>query len=112
MLLLMGSARLSTRCEYLLLPMVRHATARAHSYATHTTLTAQEFPPALAEISDTFDDPPLFYSKDSSAALDRVVIESLGRRGLWGAVEAMEQVGWLVLDGLLKRLPTTTRRRA
>lgn len=48
----------------------------------------QSFPPNLAAISSAYDDPPLFSTLEASEALDRIVLESLGRRGLWDAVSA------------------------
>ncbi|KAK8846625.1 hypothetical protein IAR55_005711 [Kwoniella newhampshirensis] len=49
------------------------------------------FPPNLGAISKAYEDPPLFSDREASLALDRVVIDSLGRRGLWEAVSAMEE---------------------
>jgi hypothetical protein len=56
-------------------------------------LTVQAFPPNLAAISSAYDDPPLFSDLEAKLALDKVVLDSLGRRGLWEAVSAMEEVG-------------------
>ncbi|WWD21932.1 hypothetical protein CI109_106420 [Kwoniella shandongensis] len=49
------------------------------------------FPPNLGAISKAYEDPPLFSEEEASKALDRVVLDSLGRRGLWEAVSAMEE---------------------
>ncbi|WVQ68832.1 uncharacterized protein L199_007041 [Kwoniella botswanensis] len=49
------------------------------------------FPPILGEISDAYSDPPLFVEPEAAEALDRAILESLGRRGIWDAVEAMEE---------------------
>ncbi|WWC67530.1 uncharacterized protein I206_101438 [Kwoniella pini CBS 10737] len=49
------------------------------------------FPPNLGAISEALSDPPLFSSPEASQALDGVILESLGRRGIWEAVEAMEE---------------------
>nr|XP_018265904.1 uncharacterized protein I303_02281 [Kwoniella dejecticola CBS 10117]OBR88062.1 hypothetical protein I303_02281 [Kwoniella dejecticola CBS 10117] len=49
------------------------------------------FPPNLAAISEAYSDPPLFASPEASQALDAVILESLGRRGIWEAVETMEE---------------------
>ncbi|OCF59236.1 hypothetical protein L486_03739 [Kwoniella mangroviensis CBS 10435] len=49
------------------------------------------FPPILGEISDAYSDPPLFVEPQAAEALDRAILESLGRRGIWDAVEAMEE---------------------
>ncbi|KAI9635619.1 putative negative regulation of gluconeogenesis-related protein [Dioszegia hungarica] len=52
------------------------------------------FPPNLAGISDAYNDPPLFSEPDAAAALDRVILDSLGRRGLWEAVDVgAEEMG-------------------
>lgn len=52
----------------------------------------QAFPPNLAGISDAYNDPPLFSEPDAAAALDRVILDSLGRRGLWEAVDVGAEV--------------------
>ncbi|EIW68576.1 hypothetical protein TREMEDRAFT_71847 [Tremella mesenterica DSM 1558] len=49
------------------------------------------FPPQLSSMSSAYDDPPLFSSPPAKEALDFVVLDSLGRRGLWDAVEALEE---------------------
>ncbi|OCF42093.1 hypothetical protein I317_04064 [Kwoniella heveanensis CBS 569] len=49
------------------------------------------FPPNLGAISKAYEDPPLFSAPDAADALDQVVLDSLGRRGLWDAVAAMEE---------------------
>ncbi|WVQ97682.1 hypothetical protein IAU59_004796 [Kwoniella sp. CBS 9459] len=49
------------------------------------------FPPNLGAISKAYEDPPLFSRPDAADALDHVVLDSLGRRGLWDAVAAMEE---------------------
>ncbi|WRT65168.1 uncharacterized protein IL334_002111 [Kwoniella shivajii] len=49
------------------------------------------FPPNLAAISEAYSDPPLFSDPEAIRALDEVILESLGRRGIWEAVEAMEE---------------------
>ncbi|WVF70209.1 hypothetical protein IAT40_004998 [Kwoniella sp. CBS 6097] len=49
------------------------------------------FPPNLGAISKAYGDPPLFSGPEAAEALDHVVIDSLGRRGLWDAVVAMEE---------------------
>ncbi|WWC87311.1 uncharacterized protein L201_002200 [Kwoniella dendrophila CBS 6074] len=49
------------------------------------------FPPNLADISEAYSDPPLFADPEAAQALDRAILESLGRRGLWDAVEAIEK---------------------
>ncbi|WVW78889.1 hypothetical protein I302_100852 [Kwoniella bestiolae CBS 10118] len=48
------------------------------------------FPPNLGAISDAYADPPLFAEPEAAEALDKAILESLGRRGIWEAVEAME----------------------
>ncbi|WVN88866.1 uncharacterized protein L203_104080 [Cryptococcus depauperatus CBS 7841] len=49
------------------------------------------FPPHLVAISKTYENPPLFHDENASEALDRAVLDSLGRRGLWDAVTALEE---------------------
>ncbi|ORY21462.1 negative regulation of gluconeogenesis-related protein [Naematelia encephala] len=49
------------------------------------------FPPNLAGISEAYDDPPLFVREEAREALDRAVMDSMARRGLWEAVAAMEE---------------------
>ncbi|EKC97538.1 negative regulation of gluconeogenesis-related protein [Trichosporon asahii var. asahii CBS 8904] len=56
------------------------------------------FPPTLSDISSAYDDPPLFTEPEAAAALDRVVLDSLGRRGLWDAVLAFEAETDLAYD--------------
>ncbi|CAK9784312.1 hypothetical protein CC85DRAFT_296215 [Cutaneotrichosporon oleaginosum] len=51
----------------------------------------KSFPPNLSAISAAYDDPPLFVDAAASKALDNIVLDSLGRRGLWDAVEAFEE---------------------
>jgi hypothetical protein len=52
----------------------------------------------LGDISATYDHPPLFYSHEEETALNRAVLCSLGRRGLWDAVAAFELETGLVYD--------------
>jgi hypothetical protein len=54
-------------------------------------LTVQNFPPNLPSISDAYTNPDLFSEKEAPRALDRVVLASLGRQGLWDAVDAFEE---------------------
>lgn len=49
------------------------------------------FPANLDAISKAYASPPLFSGVEAKNALDSVVMESLGRRGLWEAVAAMEE---------------------
>ena len=53
---------------------------------------SQAFPANLDAISKAYASPPLFSGVEAKNALDSVVMESLGRRGLWEAVAAMEEV--------------------
>jgi hypothetical protein len=46
----------------------------------------------LATVSAAYDDPPLFSEGEAPVALDRAVVDSLGRRGLWEVVSALEEV--------------------
>ncbi|GFZ49011.1 hypothetical protein JCM24511_06760 [Saitozyma sp. JCM 24511] len=57
------------------------------------------FPPNLATISSAYNDPPLFSEPAAKDALDRIVMDSLGRRGLWEAVSAMQDETGLTYDG-------------
>ncbi|GMK57716.1 hypothetical protein CspeluHIS016_0405500 [Cutaneotrichosporon spelunceum] len=50
----------------------------------------KSFPPSLSAVSAAYDDPPLFVDATASKALDNIVLDSLGRRGLWESVEAFE----------------------
>lgn len=52
----------------------------------------QTFPAQLSAISRAYEGPRLFVDKDASQALDKAVLESLGRRGLWDSVAALETV--------------------
>jgi hypothetical protein len=52
----------------------------------------QAVPPSLSTISDAYADPPLFAEPAAREAMDKVIMDSLGRRGLWDAVSALEQV--------------------
>lgn len=52
----------------------------------------QTFPAQLSAISRAYEEPSLFADKDASQALDKAVLESLGRRGLWDSVAALETV--------------------
>lgn len=52
----------------------------------------QTFPAQLSAISRAYEGPRLFVDQDASQALDKAVLESLGRRGLWDSVAALETV--------------------
>lgn len=49
------------------------------------------FPPSLAAISDAYANPPLFAELAAKEAMDKVIMDYLGRRGLWDAVSALEE---------------------
>ncbi|ODN96559.1 hypothetical protein L198_04274 [Cryptococcus wingfieldii CBS 7118] len=49
------------------------------------------FPPTLGVISKAYESPNLFVDEEASVALDKAVLDSLGRRGLWDAVAALEK---------------------
>ncbi|KAK4685247.1 E3 ubiquitin-protein transferase RMND5, partial [Tremellales sp. Uapishka_1] len=70
----------------------------------------KSFPSYLAAISEAYDDPPLFSDAEAKTALDRVVLESLGRRGLWDAVDAMEDETGLMYDLKKRRLSEELHR--
>lgn len=77
---------------------------RGDGYLTETddliTYRTQTFPAQLSAISRAYEGPSLFVDKDASQALDKAVLESLGRRGLWDAVTALETVRAIFLfDG-------------
>ena len=57
-----------------------------------TNTDTQSFPPNHGAISDAYATPPLFSDAPAQEALDKVVMDSLGRRGMWEAVAAMETV--------------------
>lgn len=59
---------------------------------TEAECTFQSFPPNLIGISQAYDDPPLFSDPKAKAAMDKIVLASLGRQGLWEAVDAFEEV--------------------
>ncbi|RSH79110.1 uncharacterized protein EHS24_001148 [Apiotrichum porosum] len=82
---------LTWRVIPLILPSL-HVNVRLASSST------QAFPPNLASISSAYDDPPLFSDPEAVDALDRVVLDSLGRRGLWDAVAAFEDETGLAYD--------------
>ena len=56
------------------------------------------FPPNLGMIAAAYSDPPLFETDEARDALDRVVMGSMGRRGLWTAVGEMEEETGLRYD--------------
>ncbi|WVR04338.1 hypothetical protein IAU60_001339 [Kwoniella sp. DSM 27419] len=62
------------------------------------------FPPNLGAISKAYEDPPLFSDEAAARALDQVVLDSLGRRGLWEAVSAMEEETFLTYPDVRRRL--------
>ncbi|KAL1408174.1 hypothetical protein Q8F55_004979 [Vanrija albida] len=68
------------------------------------------FPPNLAALSSAYDDPPLFSEPVAQDALDRIVLDSLGRRGLWDAVTAFEEETGLVYDPEKRRLSEELHR--
>ncbi|TXT13372.1 hypothetical protein VHUM_00739 [Vanrija humicola] len=68
------------------------------------------FPPNLAALSSAYDDPPLFSEPEAQDALDRVVLDSLGRRGLWDAVAAFEEETGLTYDPEKRRLSVELHR--
>jgi len=51
----------------------------------------QHFPPNLAAISDAYTQPALFSEGEAPAALDRAVLDSIARQGLWDAMDAFEE---------------------
>jgi hypothetical protein len=64
----------------------------------------QGFPATLGGISEIYDNPPLFSSHEESEAMNRAVLSSLGRRGMWDAVEAFEEETGLVYDAQDRKL--------
>ncbi|OWZ62982.1 hypothetical protein AYX15_04964 [Cryptococcus neoformans] len=56
------------------------------------------FPAQLSAISRAYEGPRLFVDQDASQALDKAVLESLGRRGLWDSVAALETETSLVFS--------------
>lgn len=49
------------------------------------------FPPALGAISAAYDNPLLFSEAQSKEALNRAVLDSMVRRGMWDGVAAFEE---------------------
>jgi hypothetical protein len=45
----------------------------------------------LSNISASYDDPALFSSPEEATALNWAVLRSMGRQGLWTAVEAFQE---------------------
>ncbi|WVQ83946.1 hypothetical protein IAT38_006090 [Cryptococcus sp. DSM 104549] len=70
----------------------------------------KSFPPNLDAISKAYEDPDLFATEEASLALDRVVLDSLGRRGLWDAVEAMEKETSLIYPEYKRTLSVELQR--
>ena len=56
----------------------------------------------MSAISDAYANPDLFSEKEAPKALDRVVLASLGRQGLWEAVDAFEEESGLRYDPELR----------
>ena len=52
----------------------------------------------MSNISATYDNPSLFSSDEETSALNRAILSSLGRRGLWDAVSAFEEETGLKYD--------------
>ncbi|KAL7423358.1 hypothetical protein Q5752_002661 [Cryptotrichosporon argae] len=62
------------------------------------------FPPNLAGVSKAYSEPPLFATPAARDALDHVVLESLGRRGLWSAVDALQEETGLTYEPRKRQL--------
>ena len=68
------------------------------------------FPPQLGAVSEAYDAEPRLFSGDGATeALDRLVMESFGRRGLWEAVGAMEEETGMEYDDEKRRLAVQLR---